>query len=109
MKDVLIPSLGAGFLGYLYAAVCLMVIAQKLGADNAWWAWIPILNLILFTQIAGKSLIWILPLMIPFVNIFFFIPAVNSLAEKLGKPGWVGFLLLIPLTWPFMPLYLAFL
>lgn len=109
MKDVLIPSLGAGFLAYIYAAVCLMTIAGKLGANNGWWAWIPLLNLILFTQIAGKSMLWVIGLIIPFINIIFFILAVNSLAEKLGKPGWVGFLLLIPITWPFMPLYLAFL
>ena len=107
--NYLVPGCSMGFLTYIYSAVCLMTIANKLGAGNAWWAWIPILNLILLNQVAEKSWLMLIMVIIPVVNLFYFILVTNSIAEKLGKPSWVGWLLLIPPVWPFMPAYLAFL
>jgi len=44
---------------YIYMAYTLMKIAQKTNTENAWFAWIPILNIILMLQIAKKPLWWI--------------------------------------------------
>jgi hypothetical protein len=45
---------------YVVTAYCLMVIAQKTGhEDKGWWAFIPILNLLLIIYIAGKEWWWL--------------------------------------------------
>jgi len=38
---------------YVYLALALMTIAKKTNTPHAWFAWIPIANLYLMTQIAG--------------------------------------------------------
>ena len=85
-----------GIAVYLYVSVCLYVLANKTGADNAWFAFIPILDLVLMLSIAGKPLWWIFLLFIPVVNIFIGILAWMGIAEARGKPFWLGMLLLIP-------------
>lgn len=32
---------------YVYYGVCLMKIAKKAGISDGWWAWVPILNVLL--------------------------------------------------------------
>jgi len=66
-------------------AVCLMKIAQKTNTDNAWWAWIPILNIILMLNIARKPVWWIILFLIPLVNIVISILVWIGIAEARGK------------------------
>lgn len=54
-----------GLAFYAYFAICLMKIAEKTNTENAWWAWVPLLNIILLIKIAGKPLWWFLLLLIP--------------------------------------------
>ena len=75
---------------YVVTAYCLMVIAQKTGhEDKGWWAFIPILNLLLMISIAGKEWWWILLMFIPLVNfvVFIMLCLVWPRHER-NRPGW---------------------
>lgn len=94
---------------YVIVAISLMRIAKRTNTENAWFAWIPILNLILMLQIARRPMWWLIFFLIPFINIvgivLQFVIWVD-IAKRLGKPVWVGILAgLIPII--FVP-YLAF-
>lgn len=94
---------------YVIVALSLMRIAKRTNTPNAWFAWIPILNLILMLQIAKRPMWWLIFFLVPFVNIvgivLQFVIWVD-IAKLLGKQAWVGILAgLIPII--FVP-YLAF-
>lgn len=93
---------------YIYMSVCLMKIAKKTNTENAWLAWIPILNVILMLQVAKKPLWWIILFFIPFVNIVISIIVWMAIAKELGKPEWLGILMIVPLANFVVPGYLAF-
>ena len=93
---------------YVYFAVCFQKIAEKTSTENPWWAWVPILNILLMLKIAGKPMWWIILLFIPLVNIIIAILVFMAIAEKRGKPSWIGILMIVPLVNLFIPAYLAF-
>lgn len=107
-------SLGAGptliiwAVLYAYFAFSLMTIANKTDTENAWFAWVPILNFILMLQIAEKPMWWILLMLIPFVNIIVAIIIWMAIAEARGFPSWWGVLLIVPIVNFIVPGYLAF-
>jgi len=80
---------------YVYFAVCLMKIAKKTNTPNGWFAWIPILNAILMLQIAKKPLWWIILLIIPIVNIVIGVMIWMEIAKAVGKPEWLGIVLVL--------------
>src|SRR6266568_9692264 len=47
-----------GAVFYVYLALALQTIAKKTNTEDAWWAWIPILNALLMLNIAKKPLWW---------------------------------------------------
>ena len=83
---------------YAFAAYCLQTIANKTNTENAWFAWIPILNYVLLLNIAKKPVWWIILLLIPFVNIIILVIVMMAVAEARGKPSWWGILFLIPVV-----------
>jgi Family of unknown function (DUF5684) len=87
-----------GLVGYIFVALALYTIAQKTNTENAWFAWIPILNIILILNIAKKPLWWIILLFIPLVNIIIAVLIWMGVAEARRKPGWWGVLTIIPLV-----------
>lgn len=94
---------------YVIMALSLMKIAKRTNMDNAWFAWIPILNLILMLQIAKRPMWWLIFFLVPILNIagivLQFIIWID-IAKALGKTAIFGVLaVLIPII--FMP-YLAF-
>ena len=93
---------------YVYFAICLMMIANKTSTSNAWFAWIPILNVFLMLMIAKKPLWWFILLLIPFVNIVIGIIVWMAIAEARGKPSWLGILMIIPFVNLVIPGILAF-
>ncbi len=92
---------------YVYTALALQTIAKKTNTENAWWAWIPILNALLILNVAKKPLWWIILLLIPLVNIVIAIIVWMGVAEARGKPNWWGILLIVPLFGLVVPGYLA--
>jgi hypothetical protein len=83
---------------YAYVAFCLYTIAKKTNTENPWLAWIPIANIVLACQIAGKPWWWVFLFFIPIANIVFAILVVWKIAEARKKPGWLGILLIVPIV-----------
>jgi hypothetical protein len=80
---------------YAYIAYSLQVMAKKAGLENTWMAWIPILNVVLMLQLAGKPLWWIILLLIPFLNIVIAIIVWIDIAKRMGKSAGLGVLVAI--------------
>lgn len=93
---------------YVFYAICLMKIANKTKTANAWFAWIPILNIILMLQVAKKPVWWIILFFIPFVNIIMMILVWMGVAKAVNKPEWLGILMIVPIANLVIPAYLAF-
>jgi|WetSurMetagenome_2_1015567.scaffolds.fasta_scaffold97589_2 hypothetical protein len=96
---------------YVFMAVCLMKIAKKTNNPNGWFAWIPILNIVLMLQIAKKPVWWIVLIFIPFVNFVWIVLQIlvwMAISRECGKEEWLGILMLVPVVNLFVPAYLAF-
>lgn len=92
---------------YVYYALAFMTIANKTGTENAWMAWVPILNLWLMVQIAQKEAWWIILFFIPVLNLVAAIVVTMAVAERVGKPSWWGILVIVPGVNLIVPGYLA--
>ncbi len=92
---------------YVYMSLALQTIAKKTNTENAWLAWIPIVNIILMLNIAKKPLWWIILFLIPLVNIVIGIIVWMAIAEARGKPSWWGIILIVPIVGLIVPGYLA--
>ena len=88
----------AGILAYLYFSVCVYFMAKKAGEDNAWFAFIPILNIVILLMIADMPLWWLVLCIIPIVNLVAFAMIWMGVARGLGKPSWTGLLIFVPLV-----------
>ncbi len=103
----LLVFLVIGLAFYVYYSLALQTIAKKTNTENAWLAWIPIINIILMLNIAKKPLWWIILCFIPLVNIVIMIIVWMAIAEARNKPNWWGILLIVPLVNLIVPGYLA--
>ena len=83
---------------YAYVAFCLYTIAKKTNTENPWLAWIPIANIVLACQIAGKPWWWVFFFFIPIANVVFAILVMWKVAEARNKPGWLGILMIVPIA-----------
>lgn len=92
---------------YVYYALAFMTIANKTGTENAWMAWVPILNLWLMVQIADKEAWWIILFFIPVLNLVAAIVVTMAIAERVDKPSWWGILIIVPVVGLVVPGYLA--
>jgi hypothetical protein len=92
---------------YVYHALALQTIATKTNTENPWFAWIPILNILLMINIAKKPIWWIILFIIPVVNIVIYIILWMGIAEARNKPNWLGILTIVPVVNIIVPGYLA--
>jgi hypothetical protein len=102
-------------LTYAFFAYCLQLIASKTQVENRWFAWVPILNLILMCDIAQKPRWWaalfllsIIPIVGPIITMVISAILWMKIAEKRGRPAWLGILTVLPLVNFFIYGYLAF-
>ena len=100
------PGAGTYIVAILFAV--LMVAAMwkvftKAGKPG-WAALIPIYNLVVLLQIAGKPVWWIILFFIPIVSLIIAILTYVALAERFGKGGGfaVGLVLLGPIFFPIL-------
>ena len=101
-------GLGIG-ITIVYLIILVLVIAgmwktfQKAGKPG-WAAIIPIYNLIVLLEIAGRPLWWFILLIIPFVNFIVLIIVNIDVARKFGKGvGFaIGMLILPFIFWPML-------
>lgn len=114
------PAVGAGLgigilifylIVYVFFAFCLAKIAEKMGQPFKTaliMALIPIANIILIFQMAGKPLWWIILFFIPIVNFVILALVWMSICEKRGKSKWLGLLMFVPIANLVLLLMLAF-
>ncbi len=96
-----------GLAFYVYWALATQTIANKTNTENGWFAWIPILNVILWLNIAKKPIWWIILFLIPIVGIVMMVITWMAIAEERNKPNWWGILLIVPVANLIVPGYLA--
>ena len=83
-------------------ALTLMKTAQKLGAENAWYAWIPILNIVLLFKLGEQNPWLILLMLIPGIGALIVgilaIIGTMKICEKRGYDKLLGLLMLVPIA-----------
>ncbi len=87
---------------YIFSAFCLMKMADRLGVENGWFAFIPFLNLWLLTQMGNRETSWFIIMLIfsfccSIVTFVMIILIMMDVAEALGFENWWGILLIIPI------------
>jgi Family of unknown function (DUF5684) len=107
LAGFLLVYLLVGVAYYVYIALSLQTIANKTNTENAWLAWIPLVNIFLMVNIAQKPGWWFILCLIPFVNIVMLIIIWMAIAERRGKPSWWGIMWIVPVMNIIMPGYLA--
>lgn len=93
---------------YVVFAYPFYVMGQKTSSEHPWFAFVPILNVVLMLEIGGLELWYIVLFFIPCVNIIVSVYAWMKVAEAMEKPSWVGLLSLVPFVNLVLPFYLAF-
>lgn len=113
-------GLFAGAFGIFMLVICVAIyvvlalslskisLKTKTNVEHSWFAWIPILNVILMLNVAGFSGWYIFLFAIPFVNVIFAIYVWMKISKACGKPDYLGLLMLVPLANILLPLYLAY-
>lgn len=89
---------------YIFFAFVFMALVKKTRTENAWHAWIPILNLFLMVRIAKLQwwwgLIFILTMFLPgiggLVAMILSVFIWWKISEAVGKPGYWGVLMMLP-------------
>lgn len=84
---------------YVFFAFTMMTIANKLGTENAWMAWVPLLNLYLLVRMADKPGWWFILFLVPLVNFIVGIYVWMLISERRGRPQWWGIVIgLVPIV-----------
>lgn len=82
---------------YVFTAICLMKIFKKAGRQDAWAAWIPIYNMYVYYEVAGRPGWWAFLGLIPFVggliSLVTIIIGSIDMAKSFGKEVGYGLLL----------------
>jgi len=94
-----------GLAYYVYVSITVMKIAQRTKTGPAWLAWIPIVRNYLIVKVAGVPM-WTLALLLVGFIPYLGVAAMSALtaywfwhvAEKCGKPGWWGILMMVPIA-----------
>ncbi len=99
---MLFVSIVVGLGSYIYCSLALMKLAKRMNYENAWYAWIPILNMVLLFQLGEQKPILLLLLLIPgigelVVGILAII-ALMKICEKRGYDKALGLLSLVPIA-----------
>jgi len=101
-------GMGIGMMVVWLAVVVLMVASMwklfvKAGKPG-WAAIVPIYNLVVLLEIAGKPIWWFILFLIPFVNIIVAIMLAVAVARKFGKgTGFaIGMVVLAPIFYPML-------
>ena len=83
---------------YVWVVLCLYLIARKVDIPDAWFAWVPILNLVLICRAADRPGWWFLLFFIPLVNIVVYLDIWMTIAEGRGQPSWLGLFMIVPVV-----------
>ncbi len=76
---------------YVFSALALQKIGKELNYKNTWFAWVPLLNMVMLMEL-GDQKWWLL--LIPIVNTIFLIVATMKLTKKRGYDEVLGLIIL---------------
>lgn len=93
---------------YIFNSLCLYKIAKKTNTPEPWFAWIPLLDILLAIQIARKPVWWIILMFIPPVNLVVYVLIFMEISKRVGKADWLGILMIFPILNLIIYGYLAF-
>lgn len=107
IKVFIFWSLIIGFLPiYIYLSLVYMKLAQKIGVQPAWIAWIPIAKIYLISKMAQSHwwpMLLVFTLIVPILNVIALMILLTfnffwhcRIFEKVGRPAWWAVTLLIP-------------
>ncbi len=103
-NSLLFGQFTAGFLTLVVISISLFVIANKKREEFAWFAFVPILNLLLMCKLAKLNPLWLLTFLFPPVGFFVLMYLLMGVAQAAGKSGWWGILMAVPcvqlVAWP---------
>jgi hypothetical protein len=103
-----IGTLFVALIAYIISTIPLYIIGKKQQHEYAWLAFVPIANVWLMCDLAGKDWWWMLLLLIPLINIIVLIMIWMAIAESMNMPSWIGILIIVPFIGIFVPYYIAF-
>lgn len=100
---VILFFLVIGLALYVFMAICMMKIFKKAGRQDAWAAWIPIYNMFVYYEVAGRPGWWaflgFIPIVGGLISIITIIIGSIDMAKSFGKSEGFGWLLaLIPIV-----------
>ncbi|NEQ35151.1 MAG: hypothetical protein F6K40_02025 [Okeania sp. SIO3I5] len=100
-------------ISYFIMGFFLYRICQKLNVENAWFAWVPILNTYIVFKAADEQepVLWTILSLIPCISIIAGIKLIIAwvrIFNKLGKSPWLLLICLIPFAIFFVFGYVAF-
>lgn len=84
------------YLPVFYGMYCLYHIARRTETPAAWRAFVPGLNLVLLVRIGGRSLLWLLLLLVPVLQVMVWALLWMFVSERRGQPEWWGIAILAP-------------
>ncbi|WP_206832375.1 DUF5684 domain-containing protein [Alicyclobacillus fructus] len=85
---------------YVLTSIAFYRLAKKAGLRKmAWFAWVPVLNIVLQLRMIGKSAWWLLVLLVPIVDIVFWIIWQVKLCRAFGHSGANVWWVLVPLVY----------
>lgn len=83
---------------HFYAGACLARIVKSTRAGTQWWAWVPLLNLLLPFRLAGRSVLWGVLFLLPPVNVVIWTLVWCDVCGRLQRPRWLALGMPVPLV-----------
>jgi hypothetical protein len=93
--------------GYSLFVYPVFLLSKKMQIGSPILAFIPILNLYLLTQLAGRPAWWMILMLVPLLGLIANAMVWMDIAAARNKPAWVGLLVLVPFLNLLVPWYLA--
>jgi HEAT repeat protein len=82
-------------------------LARRRGDPRSWWAWMPVLNLLLPFAMARRSLGWSALLAVPPLNVLVWATVWAEVFAEAGRRAWLGLLMAVPGPNLVVPAYAA--
>ncbi|MEK6886753.1 MAG: hypothetical protein AABW88_02885 [Nanoarchaeota archaeon] len=109
LVKLILGAIAAAILGliavYIYSAFALMAIAKKTRTTPLWFAWVPILNVVLVLKMAKIKWTWVFALfliLIPVMGKMLIAAGIVyvwwKICKHMHKPEWYAILMIVPLV-----------
>lgn len=104
----LLLILAVALVVHLVVAYPLFRIADRTRVGPPIFAFIPILNVLLMIKVADVSILWVLALFVPLLNLVAVAVIWMGISKRCGKEPFLGLAIFVPVIGFFFPWYLAF-